>query len=353
MTNLEKLPEFDGHEMVLRIQDKATGLQGFIAVHNTNLGPAVGGTRYWYYKNEEEALRDALRLSRAMTYKCALAKVPYGGGKAVLMAPKDPKARAKLKSDSYLVAYANRLSLLDGHFFTGEDVGITEHDIEVLARNSTSIIGRPSIGGLPSPLAAQSVFESMRAALRVAYDTESFEGRKVAVKGLGNVGFDLVKLLTKAGAAVVGADVNEDRVRLAQKQFPDLKIVSPAVIHKQVVDIYSPCAMGSDLTSLCIQQLACKIVCGSANNQLATPADSNRLLRRGIVYVPDYVANAGGLITVVDELHAGGYDRRRVQRNVGQVKETVAHILIEAREKGLPTGQVADSLAEKRFRIKR
>ena len=353
MTNLEKLPEFDGHEMVLRIQDPSTGLRGFIAVHNTNLGPAVGGTRFWYYKNEEEALRDALRLSKAMTYKCALANLPYGGGKAVLMAPRDMKERTKTKSEHYLSSYASRLALLDGHFFTGEDVGMEEHDIEVLARKSTSIIGRPSVGGLPSPFAARSVFESMRAALRVSYDNDSFENRTVAIKGLGNVGLDLAKLLVRAGATVIGADVNEDRVKLAQKKVPGIKIVSPAVIHKQEADIYSPCALGSDLTAAYIHELKCQIVCGSANNQLATPSDSYRLFKKGIVYIPDYVANAGGLITVVDELHAGGYDRDRVRRHIAQIKETVTYILTEAREKKLPADKVADMLAEKRFHLTR
>ena len=350
MLKIERLPEFDDHELILRLQDTSTGLKGFIAIHTTNPGPAVGGTRFWYYKNEQEALQDALRLSRAMTYKCALANVPYGGGKAVLMAPKGLSEKKKLKIEKYLVAYTKRLNILDGHFFTGEDVGISEQDIEILARNSTSIVGRPSIGGLPSYWAALSVFESMRAALKIACDSDSFEGRSVAIKGVGNVGYDLCELLSTAGATILAADVNPDRIQKLQTRFPDIRIVSPALIHKQTVDIYSPCALNADLTLRTIKELDCKIVCGSANNQLATDKDSARLFKRGIMYIPDYVANAGGLINVVDELHSGGYDKERVTRNVSQVRETVLHILSESKRKNKAPDVIADQLAEQRFK---
>jgi len=349
VVNIEKLPEFDGHELILRFSDKFTGLRGFIAIHNTNAGPAVGGTRFAYYKNEEDALRDALRLSRAMTYKCALSHVPYGGGKTVLMAPRSPAMVTKLKNEKYLRAYARKLDFLKGSFFTGEDVGMTEHDIKTLARFSTSIIGRPSVGELPSYWAALSVFESMRVALKTTFGNESFVDRTVAIKGLGNVGFDLAQMLHKAGAHIVAADTNKERVLHALKHLPNIRIVSAGSIHTQKADIFSPCALGGDLTKKVIAEIKAKIVCGSANNQLATPEDGMRLLKRGIIYVPDYIANAGGLINVVDELHSGGYDRKRVQRNTIKVGMTVAHVLSESKRLRRPSNKVADKLGRERF----
>lgn len=349
MIDIEKVPEFDNHETVLRFYDKATELRGYIAIHNTSAGPAVGGTRYWHYGSEKDALRDALRLSKAMTYKCALANVPYGGGKAVLMAPRSHKGTKDEKSEKYLAAYAKRLAALDGHFFTGEDVGMTEKDIEILARYSPSIIGRPSVGGLPSPWAAKSVLQSMRAALKVLYGSDSFTGRTIAIKGLGNVGFDLALMLREAGAVVIASEIRPERVQRAKKEIPQIKIVAPEVIHKQKADVFSPCALGGDLTQQSIRELKAKIICGSANNQLASSKDSSRLFKRGIIYVPDYVANAGGLINVVDELHSGGYDRARVERNVAQVFETVTHLLTESIKKKRPSDFIADQIVAKRL----
>ncbi len=335
--------------MVLRLYDRSTNLRGFIAIHNTHAGPAVGGTRFAHYASEEEALRDALRLSRAMTYKCALAKVPYGGGKAVLMAPKNASAAEKLKNEKYFAAYARRIALLDGHFFTGEDVGLTKRDIEILAKHSESIIGRPAVGGLPAHWAALSVFESMRAALKTVFGNDSFKGRTVAIKGLGNVGSDLAMLLHKAGAQIVGAEKNQDRLRAVQKKIPSMRSVSPEAILTQTADILSLCALGGDLSEKTIAKLKVKIVCGAANNQLATPRDSARLAKRGIVYIPDYVANGGGLINVVDELDAKGYDRARVERRVSQVRKTVTDILTAAKKNRCAPDAIADQIGKKRF----
>ena len=347
--DIETLPEFDGHEAVFRFSDQDTGLRGFIAIHNTNAGPAVGGTRFCHYANEEGALRDALRLSRAMTYKCALAGVPYGGGKAVLMAPAGAKAAKKLKTKKYLESYARRLALLSGSFFTGEDVGMTGKDIEILDQCSAGIIGRPSVGGLPSYWAALSVFESMRAALKEVFGSDSFKGRTVAIKGLGNVGSDLAAMLDEAGASVIGAEVDSTRAREAKKRVPDMRLVSSASIHTQKVDIFSPCALSGDLSKTTIPKLKAKIVCGSANNQLATSQDGERLFKRSIVYVPDYVANAGGLISVVDELHEGGYSRARVARNVARVRATVADILRQSKKKRHSPDSIADKIGKERF----
>lgn len=348
--DIEKLPEFDGHEMVLRISDATTGLRGFIAIHRTFNGKALGGTRYWHYKNEEEALHDALRLSRAMSYKCALANLDYGGGKAVLMTP---NRVAPHKNQAYLAAYAKRLKAIGECFFTGEDVGMEERDIKMLAQMADNIIGRPSVGGLPSPWAAESVYQAMRAALKATFGKDSFKGRTVAIKGLGNVGFDLARRLSRAGAHIIAAETNTARAARAKKAIPNLHLVSPAVIHKQEADIFSPCALSGDLSRETIPQLKANIVCGSANNQLKTPEDGMRLFKRGIVYVPDYVANAGGLITVADELHRGGYSKKRVAAHVAHVYDTVHDILKKSKAKRRPPETIADEIAEKRFRLQK
>ncbi len=348
--DLRDFPEFDTHQAVISFVDPETSLRGFIAIHNTNVGPAVGGTRFHYYPTEADALRDALRLSRAMTYKCALANVPYGGGKAVLMAPSISRKAHQLKTEKFWNSYAKKIGLLEGNFFTGEDVGITERDIKILEKHSPYIIGRPSVGSLPAHWAALSVFESMRAALQVVFGTSSFEGRTVAIKGLGNAGKDLAGMLVHAGAKVIGAEIDKKRLQDARREIPELVGVSPEHILFQEADILSPCALGDDLTRQTIPRLKAKIVCGAANNQCATPEDGERLHKRGIVYVPDYVANGGGLINVVDELQKGGYNPSRVQRNVKQVYDTVLELLRHAKKHHVSPYSYADRLAEKRFR---
>jgi leucine dehydrogenase len=338
---------FADHEAVILLHDEATDLRGFIAIHNTNLGPAVGGTRIRYYKNESEALEDALRLSRAMTYKCAIAGVPFGGGKAVIMAPKHMNPREK---QSLLRAYTKRLKLLDGHFYTGEDVGLSEKDIELLERYSDAIIGRPKVGDLPARWAALSVYSALEAALEEHFGSASFEGRTFGIKGLGNVGSELCGLISARGGTLVVADIDSERVRKVQKLYK-VRAVPHSRIHAEAVDVFMPCALGGDLTAKTIPQLRCAIVCGAANNQLATKEDGHRLHARGILYIPDYVANAGGLLNVVAELHARGYSRTRVMAQLRKLKRSVSEIIVESRKHNVPTSDVADALAEKRFRI--
>jgi leucine dehydrogenase len=337
------------HEAVVFINDKKTGLRGFIAIHNTNLGPAVGGTRIQYYKTEQDALDDALRLSRAMTYKCAMAGVPFGGGKAVLMSP---KRMARSQKKDFLCSYARRLEFLDGHFFTGEDVGVQAQDIALLDKYSSSIIGRPKVGGLPAHWAVLSVSLALEAALKERFDSESFKGRTFGIKGLGNVGMELCGLILKRGGVVVAADINPARIQLARKRYPSLRVVSSASIHTQAVDVFVPCALGNELTIKTIKELRCAIVCGSANSQLATSEDGMRLFKRNILYIPDYVANAGGLINVVSELHPEGYSRQHVTKRVEKVKGAVEEILTLSRKTNQPTNVIADKIAEKRFKTK-
>jgi leucine dehydrogenase len=343
--DVKRFPEFDNHKAVVTIHDPKTGLRGFIAIHNTNLGPAIGGTRYWHYASDDEGMRDALRLSRAMTYKCAIAGVPFGGGKGVLLAPQENAP----KTEEYLIAYTEALRMMENTFFTGEDVGLNERDVEVLEAHSDVIVGRPEVGGLPAKWAALSVFYTMETALEKTHGTGSFEDRTVAVKGLGGVGIELCSLLENAGAKIIGADINPTRVALAQKRHPNIGIVSHTDIQREKADIYSPCALGDEFNDTTIDSLGAKIICGGANNQLATKKAGQDLHERSILYVPDYVANAGGLISVSDELHEGGYSQERVEKSILAIKETLSQIVDISRSENKPTDQVADMLAEKRF----
>lgn len=342
----EKLDEYDGHESVTFITDKKSGLRGFIAIHNTNLGPAVGGTRFWYYESETEALRDALRLSRAMTYKCALAGVRYGGGKAVLMAPRPGAKMTK----AFGIAYAQRLNSFDCPFFTGEDVGLRDEDVRLLARHApTCIIGKPQVGGLPSEWAALSVFYSMKAAMRERFGSDDFKGLTVAIKGVGNVGYDLAVMLSKEGASVVASDIRPERIALVRKKVPGARIVASEQIHRIKADIYAPCALGNEFDARKAATISCKIICGAANNQLSSPDVGRTLHKRQIMYVPDYVANAGGLINVVDELNPKGYSRARVVNEIESIQGTVHDIIRRSKATGRPESDVADELAERRF----
>lgn len=344
---IEKLPEFDNHELVSFFYDKPTGLKGFIAIHNTNLGPAAGGTRYWPYPSDEEALRDVLNLSRAMTYKCALARVPYGGAKAVIIAdPKKPKTR------NFLAAYSRVVNLFKGNFITGEDVGIEERDIEVLTRHSKFIVGRKTKGGDLSPWAALGVFSAMQAALSLIFGENHMERKTFAIKGLGKVGGELARLIYESGGRVIGSDIDPEKVALAKKRFPRIKIVKPEEIHKQTCDVFAPCALGCEINSLTIKEFNCPIVCGAANNQLCEPEDGLLIHRRGILYVPDYLANAGGLINVVGELRRGGYDRKWVEAKCLGVRKTTLEILKISKKKNVPSSLVADQIAEKIFKGK-
>lgn len=341
---IEKLPEFDGHQMVSFIHDEHTGLRGFIAIHNTRLGPATGGTRYWRYPRKEDALRDVLRLSRAMTYKCALAGVAYGGGKAVIMRnPRRPKDHALLQ------AYAGAINLFNGSFYTGEDVGMTEYDVEFLARHSRFINGLPGRAGDPAPWAALGVFHSIEVSLYAVFGTAAMEGRIFAIKGLGKLGSELARLIFEQGGEVYGADISADAAKKAAKRFPKLKIIKATEIHKVKADVFSPCALGGDFNSKTIAQLNSDIVCGGANNQLASVRDGRRLHKRGILYIPDYVANAGGLISVAEEWNPAGYRAENVRRKVAAIKKTVTRIIEKSRRDHVPASIVADRLAEDIF----
>lgn len=339
--DITKFPEFDNHELISFFFDQKTGLRGYIAIHNTNRGPATGGTRYWAYNSDEEALRDALRLSRAMTYKCALAGVPYGGGKATIIA--DPK---KPKTKEFLVQYAKRVNLLNGRYITGEDVGITLEDINILAKHSKFIAGSEKKGGDLGPWAALGVFSALKGALRVAFGSSEIKGKTFAVKGLGKVGMNLCEHIYKNGGSLVVANRGEEKIALAKKKFKGVKVVSKEEIHKQKCDVYSPCAMGNEFNEKNVRELNCKIICGGANNQLSSPKIGELIHKRKILYVPDYLANAGGLINVVSEVRGEGYNQKWAINKCRYIEKTTIKILSLAKKQGKPTNIVADKFAE-------
>lgn len=341
LSDFRGLPDFQGHKHVTEISRPEVGLRGFVAIHSTVLGPAVGGTRMYPYKTEKEAIIDVLRLSHAMTYKCALAGVKFGGGKGVIIA--DPK---KHKTEALLVAYAEEINKLKGQFFTGEDVGLQEADVALMLKTSKYFIGRSDQAGDPSPYAALSTFVAMKAACRFVYGTSSLEGKNVAVKGVGKVGSELVRLLVAAGATVVISDIDRDAVSKVISQHPAVTRVENEAILNYPCDIFSPCALGSEFSLDTVKGLQAKIICGGANNQLQDSRVGEELFKRGIIFVPDYVANAGGLIDVVDELNPLGFNEERVRSSIESVETTTFNILQRSTRDGIPTNIVSDTMAE-------
>lgn len=348
ISDLKHFPEYDNHELVCEIKDKNTGLHAFIAIHNTNLGPATGGTRFFSYNTKDEAIRDALRLSKAMTYKCALAGVQYGGGKAVIIG--NPK---KIKTNELLRAYADAVNELNGKFTTGEDIGLTEDDIMVLSEHSEYIHGRKNEAGELGSWAALGVFKAIQAALDFKFGTSDIRGHSFAVKGIGEVGLALCKLIDKHGGNIIAADTDQDVAKKAQEHIKNIKIVDSSEIHKQNVDVYCPCALGNEFDDNNVQELNCKIICGAANNQLAFSEIGEYFYKKEIIYIPDYVANAGGLINIVSEMDSDGYNIGKVKIKVDEIQNTVKTILETAKENKEPANYTADRVAKKIINAKR
>lgn len=339
-------PSFRSHENISFFHDERSGLKAIIAIHSTALGPAFGGCRMWPYATEEQALEDVLRLSRGMSFKNALAGLPFGGGKSVILA--DAKSA---KTEALLSAFARSVDRLAGRYITAEDVGITEADIEVFARHTRYVSGRKQrgggAGGNPAPKTAFGVFLGMRAAIELKLERSDFKGLTVAVQGVGQVGYHLCKLLHSAGASLVVADVNEENVRRAAAEF-GARVVPPDTILFEAVDIVAPCALGAVLTSVSVARIQAPFVVGAANNQLATDEVGVELQRRGIVYAPDYVVNAGGIISAALE-YQGGYEEKDVWARVNGIYETTRLVLIQALREQRPSNAVADAMAMSRI----
>lgn len=332
-----------GHEQVSFFHDRETGLRAIIGVHSTVLGPSLGGCRMWKYNDEQEALRDVLRLSRGMTYKAALAGLNLGGGKAVIIGDS-----RKDKSDAMLEAFGRAVDSLGGRYITAEDVGMSVKDIDKIRTITSHAVGGSNEGGSgdPSVMTAFGVFQGMKAALKVTGMAESLEGLKVAIQGVGNVGYHLCSYLSAAGAKLIITDIYPNQVEQIVQEF-GAEVVAPDQIYNTDCDIFAPCALGAILNSRTIPQLKCKIVAGSANNQLETEKDGFDLFNRGIVYAPDYAINSGGLINVAAELD--GYNHQNVLAKVTRVYNTIADVLQRSKAEDIPPHQAADALAEQRL----
>jgi leucine dehydrogenase len=337
-------PDFDAHEAVHFAHDPETGLNAIIAIHSTHLGPAAGGCRWWAYADDAAALKDSLRLSRGMSYKNAMAGLPMGGGKGVIL-----KSPAAPKTDALLEAFGRIIDGLGGRYVTAEDVGMSDHDMTVIARATGHVSGLPvsggKAGGNPGPSTAEGVFVGMRAAVAHQLGSHDFKGVHVAVQGLGSVGGALAEKLAVAGAKLTVADIDRDRAEACAARLGG-KAVSVAEITRVEADVFSPNALGAVLDAETIDGLKVAVVAGAANNQLATPADGARVAARGILYAPDYVINAGGIINVVAE-YLGQGDAASVARSIAQIEPRLADIFVEAKRTGLPTDAVADAMARK------
>lgn len=323
--------ERGGYETVAYGYDTTTGLRAVIAIHDTTLGPALGGIRMRSYAAEDDALADVLRLAEAMTYKASLAGLALGGGKAVVLGVPDPGRRAET-----FRALGRLVDRLGGAYIPTEDMGTTTGDLLEVRKETHHGVGLPESaggGGDPSPTTAWGVLRGMRAALKALGESDSLQGRHVAVQGVGKVGFALVRFLTEAGAAVIVADTDGERVERAAREC-GAKMVPPAEVLFSPVDILAPCAAGAVLNASTIPRLRCRIIAGGANNQLATDADGERLAARHILYAPDFAVNAGGLIHVADELHPDGHDAGRVRAKADGIYATICEVLAEAKRAG-------------------
>ena len=335
-----------GHEQVVFCQDTQTGLRAIIAIYSTALGPSLGGTRFFPYASEDAALSDALNLSRAMAYKNALADLDLGGGKAVIIG--DP---AKHKTEALLRAYGRFVESLGGRYITACDIGTYSTDMDIVARECRYVTGRTVLnggGGDSSVLTAVGVFHGMRAAAEHAWGSVSLEDRLVGVEGVGKVGHRLVGHLVDAGAKIVICDVSSDAVRRVQAAHPGVEAVAGrAELLARPLDIYSPNAMGGALNDETVAALSARIVCGGANNQLAHAGLEKILADRGILYAPDYLVNAGGVIQVADEL--AGFNAERAQARAEHIFAAAKKIFALADEEGVPPAVAADRLAERRM----
>ncbi|QBY05944.1 Glu/Leu/Phe/Val dehydrogenase [Thalassotalea sp. HSM 43] len=336
---LFNLTDFDHHEQVVYCSDEQTGLKAIIAVHNTNLGPAAGGCRFWDYENEENALKDVLRLSKGMTYKNAMAGLRLGGGKAVIIG--NPK---QLKSDALFKAFGRAVNRVGGRYITAEDVNITTADMAMVNTETEFVSGLEGKSGNPGPFTALGTFLGIKAAVKHKLGKDDLNGIRVAVQGLGSVGYSLCEKLHAAGASLIVTDINEHTLQRAASEL-NATVVGLDEIYSQDVDVFSPCALGSSINDDTIAQLKAVIIAGCANNQLAEYRHDQIVKDKGILYAPDYVINAGGIINVALEIYPEPYCADEATRLVENIYHTMMTVFTKADELDLPTGQVADQMA--------
>jgi len=328
-----------GHEQIVFARDEKVGLRAIIAVHNTNLGPALGGSRFWNYSSEEDALFDVLRLSRGMTLKSAAAGLMLGGGKAVIIG--DPQ---KLKSREFFHVYGKFINTLGGKYYTAEDVNINAKDVEQINEVTKYVSGTPAVSGNPSPFTARGVYMSMKAGASVKFGSDSLNGKTVVVQGLGSVGYALCEYLQKEGAQLKVYDINAAVMEKAVKELGAIAITEKEVL-TYPCDILSPCAMGAVLNTENVKSLSCQLIAGAANNILMDPATGDALDKRDILYLPDYIVNAGGVINCGMEITDGTYDVNVVNAKVDKIYDTTLKIINLAKEKQISTSKAADEYA--------
>ncbi len=329
------------HEQVSLYADPAAGYRGIIAIHNTQLGPALGGTRVWNYESDEAALIDALRLARGMTYKAAVAGLNLGGGKSVIIGDNKLKDREPL-----FRAHGRHVESLGGRYITAEDVGTSTADMEFIRAETSHVTGLMGKSGDPSPVTAFGVYRGIKACAKHHYGADSLAGKTIAIQGAGNVGYHLAGLLYKEGAKLIVTDIDAGRV---QRVLQECKatVVAPDAIYGQQADIFAPCALGAIINDETIPQLKVEIVAGGANNVLAEERHGDELEAKGILYAPDYVINGGGLINVNAELH--GWSLERAHNKAGEIYDTILRVFDIAREHRIPSYLAADRLAEQRI----
>ena len=333
-----------GYEQLVFCHDKTSGLRAIIAIHDTTLGPALGGTRMWNYENEDDAILDVLRLARGMTYKAAAAGLNLGGGKAVIIG--DAK---KDKSEEMWRAFGRFVQSLNGRYITAEDVGTTVQDMDLVNLETdyvTGVSASSGSSGNPSPKTAFGVYRGMQAAVNEVWGTDDIGGKVVAVQGVGNVGYYLCKHLHDAGAKLVVCDINQEALERAVQEF-GAEVVDPEEIYDVNCDIFAPCALGAIINDKTIQRLKCKVIAGSANNMLAEDRHGDMLQEMGIIYAPDYVINAGGLMNVADELK--GYNEERALEKISTIYDNIARVIAISKRDNIPTYKAADRMAEERI----
>ena len=345
MGSFEVIEKHGEHEEVVYCYDKSVGLKAIIAIHNTTLGPALGGTRMWNYQNEDDALVDVLRLSKGMTYKAAASGLNLGGGKAVIIG--DSKTQ---KTEAMFRAFGQFVNSLNGRYITAEDVGTCVTDMEHVFMETPWVTGIPKdFGGSgdPSPYTAHGVLMGIQAAVKFQLGADSLKGVRVAVQGLGNVGYNLVKYLSEAGALVTISDIDPDKIKSLQKEYPNLTAVTPDEILYTECDVLAPCALGAVINDQSIQKIRTRVIAGGANNQLAEARHGEQLKELGILYAPDYLINAGGLMNVFVELE--GYSSERAFEKTKRVYDNCWKVFEIAKKENITTQLAADRLAEMRI----
>jgi glutamate dehydrogenase/leucine dehydrogenase len=344
--SLRRFKEFNNHEYVITLTDDSRGLKAYIAVHNRNLGLAHGGTRMLPYHHEADAIRDVLNLSRAMSYKSASLGLPYGGAKGVII------WKEGLDRQEVLKAYAMKVEGLSGLFRTGTDVGLTDVDIEFMSKYTKYMLGVHSVNEsalTTSKTAALGVFYAMKAAALYRYGTDDLRGKIVGVKGIGKLGSELVALLIQEDVHLLLADIDEAKLYDIKLRYPNAEIVPVQDIHQARMNIYAPCALGNEFTTSNIKDLDCDIIVGGANNQLANGGVGDELFNRGVVYAPDFVVNAGGLIFASEELEADGFNLERVMARLDKIPATLTEIFRLSQQQGEATHRIANKIAEDRI----